>query len=106
MEMLAYLSKFIPNMAEEPAPLRRLLEKNVQWHWSDEHQKKSTLLKNSTHQSTGGRKVRLCLFKIPSVYRIVSSRFHHDEIYVDFNFFLPIISCPLLHVIQTLYYTD
>ena len=27
MGMLAYLSKFIPNMAEESAPLRRLLEK-------------------------------------------------------------------------------
>ena len=31
---------------------------------------------------TGGRKVRLCLFKIPChhpIYRIVSSRFHHNE---------------------------
>ena len=37
--MIAYLSKFIPNMAEEAAPLRRLLEKNVQWHWSEEHTK-------------------------------------------------------------------
>jgi hypothetical protein len=45
MGMLAYLSKFIPNMAEESAPLRRLLEKNVQWHWSDEHQKSLDSLK-------------------------------------------------------------
>ena len=45
MGMLAYLSKFIPNMAEESAPLCRLLEKNVQWHWSDEHQKSLDSLK-------------------------------------------------------------
>ena len=45
MGMLAYLSKFIPNMAEESAPLRRLLEKNVQWHWSDEHKKSLDSLK-------------------------------------------------------------
>ena len=32
-------------MAEESAPLRRLLEKNVQWHWSDEHQKSLDSLK-------------------------------------------------------------
>jgi hypothetical protein len=50
---------------------------------------------------TGGRKVRLCLFKIPChhpIYRIVSSRFHHDdENYVDFKFFfvniMPTTSC-------------
>jgi hypothetical protein len=45
MGMLAYLSKFIPNIAEESAPLRRLLEKNVQWHWSDEHEKSLDSLK-------------------------------------------------------------
>ena len=43
--MLAYLSKFIPNMAEESVPLRRLLEKNVQWHWSEEHTKSLDSLK-------------------------------------------------------------
>ena len=32
-------------MAEESAPLRRQLEKNVQWHWSDEHQKRLDSLK-------------------------------------------------------------
>ena len=45
MGMIAYLSKFIPNMAEESAPLRRLLEKNVQWHWSEEHTKRLNTLK-------------------------------------------------------------
>ncbi len=32
-------------MAEESAPLRRLLEKNVQWHWSEEHTKSLDSLK-------------------------------------------------------------
>jgi hypothetical protein len=32
-------------MAEESATLRRLLEKNVQWHWSDEHKKSLDSLK-------------------------------------------------------------
>ena len=32
-------------MAEESAPLRRLLEKNVQWHWSEEHTKSLNTLK-------------------------------------------------------------
>ena len=45
MGMLAYLSKFIPNMAEESAPLRRLLEKNVQWQWSQEQTKSLNSLK-------------------------------------------------------------
>jgi hypothetical protein len=43
------------------------------------------------------RKVRLCLFKIPChqpIYRIVSSRFHHDENYVDFfDNIMPTTSC-------------
>ena len=32
-------------MAEESAPLRQLLEKNVQWHWSEEHTKSLKSLK-------------------------------------------------------------
>ena len=56
MEMLAYLSQFIPNMAEEPAPLRRLLEKNVQWHWSDEHQKSLDSIKTLLTKAQGAEK--------------------------------------------------
>ena len=29
--MINYLGKFIPNLSDETAPLRKLLEKNVQW---------------------------------------------------------------------------
>ena len=32
-------------MAEESAPLRQLLQKNVQWHWSEEHTKSLDSLK-------------------------------------------------------------
>jgi len=30
-----YLGKFLPNLATESAPLRQLLEKDVEWHWDD-----------------------------------------------------------------------
>jgi hypothetical protein len=30
---IQYLAKFLPNMAEVSAPLRKLVEKNTAWHW-------------------------------------------------------------------------
>ncbi|CAB4009371.1 Hypothetical predicted protein [Paramuricea clavata] len=30
---IQYLAKFLPNMADVSAPLRKLLEKNTAWHW-------------------------------------------------------------------------
>ena len=30
---IQYLSKFIPNLSEISAPLRKLLEKDTLWHW-------------------------------------------------------------------------
>ena len=33
--MATYLSKFIPNMSQTAAPLRSLLEKDIEWHWED-----------------------------------------------------------------------
>jgi hypothetical protein len=36
--MLQYLGKFIPNLSEISAPLRRLLEKDVAWHWEQQQQ--------------------------------------------------------------------
>lgn len=32
--MTTYLAKFIPNYSQLSAPLRQLLEKNTEWHWS------------------------------------------------------------------------
>lgn len=38
MGVIAYLTKFIPNMEEVSAPLHQPLEKNVQCHWNAKHQ--------------------------------------------------------------------
>ncbi|KAJ8866838.1 hypothetical protein PR048_032699 [Dryococelus australis] len=38
MGMINYLSKFIPRVAERSALLRKLLEKDVAWHWELEHE--------------------------------------------------------------------
>ena len=34
--MVTYLAKFIPNLSQTAAPLRVLLEKDVEWHWTDQ----------------------------------------------------------------------
>ena len=39
MGLMQYLGKFIPNLSEVTAPLRKLLEKYIEWHWgSDQRQ--------------------------------------------------------------------
>ena len=35
---MQYIAKFIPNMASVSAPLRELLEKQVEWHWDHEQE--------------------------------------------------------------------
>ena len=35
--LAAYLQKFIPNLSNETAPLRELLEEKVAWHWDQKH---------------------------------------------------------------------
>ncbi|RXN08425.1 retrotransposon-like family member retr-1 [Labeo rohita] len=44
--LLQYLSKFIPNMSDLSAPLRKLLEGDVAWHWETEQQKSFERLKS------------------------------------------------------------
>ena len=34
--MVTYLAKFIPNYSKVAAPLRLLLEKDIEWHWNAE----------------------------------------------------------------------
>ena len=42
--MLTYLAKFIPNLSQVASPLRKLLEKHIEWHWeSDQKQSFKTL---------------------------------------------------------------
>ena len=37
--MVTYLAKFIPNYSQVAAPLRLLLEKDIEWHWTANKQK-------------------------------------------------------------------
>lgn len=43
--MIQYLAKFIPNLSDTSAPLRKLLEGNVEWHGENEQQKSFEKLK-------------------------------------------------------------
>jgi len=43
--LLQSLSKFIPNMSEINALLRKLLEGDVPWHWESEQQESFEILK-------------------------------------------------------------
>lgn len=43
--MINYLAKFIPDMSTKTMSLRKLLEKNVAWHWTEEHDRAFTELK-------------------------------------------------------------
>ncbi|KAJ8892407.1 hypothetical protein PR048_004987 [Dryococelus australis] len=47
LEMINYLSKFIPKVAEHSAPLRKLLEKDTIWHWELEQENVFEDLKES-----------------------------------------------------------
>ena len=38
MGFIQYLGKFMPNLSQVSAPLRTLLEKNVDWHWNEEQE--------------------------------------------------------------------
>ena len=44
--MLTYLSKFILNLSHISAPLKTLLEKDVEWHWQDDPAKTFVALRN------------------------------------------------------------
>ena len=35
--MITYLGKFIPNLSITAAPVRQLMESDVEWHWSNHH---------------------------------------------------------------------
>ena len=43
---MQYLAKFIPNLAEVTAPLRKLLEKEVAWHWETQQEQSFQNLKS------------------------------------------------------------
>ena len=45
MGMIQYLAKFIPNLSEVSAPLRKLLENDTAWHWEEEQKQSYEQLK-------------------------------------------------------------
>ncbi|MCG7877651.1 MAG: RNase H-like domain-containing protein, partial [Candidatus Thiodiazotropha endolucinida] len=51
MGFIQYLAKFIENLSEISAPLRTLLEKDVQWHWDHEQQLAFDTLKEKVSQA-------------------------------------------------------
>ena len=46
--MITYLAKFLPNLSDVTEPLRRLLDKDVQWHWNETHEKSWKQVKQLT----------------------------------------------------------
>ena len=44
--MVTYLSKFLPNLSGKTACLRKLIEKDVVWDWTKEHNKQFRELQN------------------------------------------------------------
>ncbi|KAL1447288.1 hypothetical protein WDU94_008932 [Cyamophila willieti] len=49
--MFNYMREFIPNMAEITSPLRILLKKTVEWHWTNDQQKALDKLKEIVTES-------------------------------------------------------
>lgn len=45
MGMIQYLAKFIPNLSDVSAPLRKLLEGDIEWHWEETQEKSFEHLK-------------------------------------------------------------
>ena len=43
--MITYLAKFLPNLSDVTEPLRRLLDRDVEWHWDDVHENALTQVK-------------------------------------------------------------
>jgi len=49
--MITYLAKFIPNLSQTAAPLRTLLEKDVEWHWDNQQEQSFKSLKQLTSET-------------------------------------------------------
>ena len=43
--MITYLAKFLPNLSDVTEPLRRLLDRAMEWHWDDVHENALTRVK-------------------------------------------------------------
>ena len=45
LSMITYLAKFLPNLSDVTEPLRRLLDRDVEWHWDHKHENALTQVK-------------------------------------------------------------
>ncbi|XP_018366780.1 PREDICTED: uncharacterized protein K02A2.6-like [Trachymyrmex cornetzi] len=45
MGMITYVSRFIPNSAQRTKNMRQLMKRNIEWLWTDEHEKEFSDLK-------------------------------------------------------------
>ena len=43
--MITYLAKFLPNLSNVTEPLRRLLDRDLAWHWNHVHENALTQVK-------------------------------------------------------------
>ena len=43
--MITYLAKLLPNLSDVTEPLRRLLDRDVEWHWNHVHENALTQVK-------------------------------------------------------------
>jgi hypothetical protein len=50
--LIQYIGKFIPSLSEISAPLRILMQKDIEWHWLEQQQKAYDKLKNLAAKST------------------------------------------------------
>lgn len=44
--LVNYIGRFVPNLSNKTYELRQLLKKDVEWHWTDQHQNEFDSLKN------------------------------------------------------------
>jgi hypothetical protein len=53
MGMVTYLGKFLPNLSTVSAPLRHLLQDNIKWNWTEQHESALESIKKLITQSPG-----------------------------------------------------
>ena len=50
--MVNYIAKFVPNLSSKTEPMRKLLEKDIAWHWHEQQQESFALVKEAICEAT------------------------------------------------------
>ena len=58
LRMITYLAKFLANLSDVTEPLRRLVDRDVQWHWTDTHKKSWKKSETVDHKGTSAEVFR------------------------------------------------